>query len=164
MGRIFHKHFQTFREVFPLFFYFRNVPVCISKFIDKPGRCLNFKYLIVYYVPRQSSTYDTLSEMGKRKREFVCRGAAVQLRLIIPRTCICGIISHLYRNKLDVAERGEGGPGGEGPSERCGGQGPLDLLPPFCTFSAAHGGIIKCNFTAAPQARKERFFYLFQIK
>ena len=30
-------------------------------------------------------------------------------------------------------------------------------------FSAARRGTIKCNFTAAPQAEKERFFCLFQI-
>ena len=53
-------------------------------------------------------TYDTLSEIGKRKREFVCREAVFKLRLIILRTCTCEVISHLYRNKLDVAERGEG--------------------------------------------------------
>ena len=28
------------------------------------------------------STYDTLSQIGKRKREFVCQGAEVELRLI----------------------------------------------------------------------------------
>ena len=27
--------------------------------------------------------YDTLSEIGKRKREFFCRGAEVKLRLIV---------------------------------------------------------------------------------
>ena len=81
---------------------------------------------IVYYVPRQSSrclyedkeseykqldclgTYDTLSKTGKRKREFVRQEAEFKLRLIILRTCTCEVISHLYRNKLDVAERGEG--------------------------------------------------------
>ena len=30
-------------------------------------------------------------------------------------------------------------------------------------FSAARRGTIKCNLTAAPQAGKERFFYIFQI-
>ena len=50
--------------------------------------------------------YDTLSEIRKRKREFVCRGAEFKLRLIVLRTCTCGVISHLYRNKVDVAERG----------------------------------------------------------
>ena len=46
------------------------------------------------------------------------------MRLIIPRTCTCKVISHLYRDKLDVAEREGGGPGGEGPSGRSGGSGP----------------------------------------
>ena len=32
-------------------------------------------------------TYDTLSEIGKRKRELICRGAKVKLRLIVLRTC-----------------------------------------------------------------------------
>ena len=31
-------------------------------------------------------------------------------------------------------------------------------------FSVAHRGTIKCNFTAAPQAGKERFLCLFQMK
>ena len=68
--------------------------------------------------------YDTLSEIGRRKREFVYREAEFKLRLIIRRTCTGEVISHLYRNKLDVAERGERGPGGEGPSGRSGGGGP----------------------------------------
>ena len=49
-------------------------------------------------------TYDTLSEMGNRKREFVCRGAEVELRLIVLRTCTCEVISHPYRHKLEVDE------------------------------------------------------------
>ena len=68
-------------------------------------------------------TYNTLFKIGKRKREFVCRGGEVKLRLIVLRTCTCGVISRLYREKLDVAERGEGGPGGEGPGVRSGGGG-----------------------------------------
>ena len=32
------------------------------------------------------------------------------------------------------------------------------------SFSAARRGTIKFNFTAAPQAGKQRFLYLFQIK
>ena len=32
------------------------------------------------------------------------------------------------------------------------------------SFSVARRGTKKCNFTAAPQAGKERFLYLFQIK
>ena len=51
----------------------------------------------------------TLSNIRKRKREFVYRGAEVKLRLILLRTCTCGIISHLYRNKVDAAERVERG-------------------------------------------------------
>ena len=49
------------------------------------------------------------------KREFICRGAELKLRLIVLRTGTCGVVSHLYCNKLDVAERGEVGPGREGP-------------------------------------------------
>ena len=37
------------------------------------------------------STYDTLSGIGKRKREFFCRGVEVKLRPIVLRTC--GVIS-----------------------------------------------------------------------
>ena len=59
--------------------------------------------------------YDTLSEIGKRKREFVCRGAEVKLYYSM---CTCGVISHLYHNKLDVVERGEGDLGGNDPSAR----------------------------------------------
>ena len=82
-------------------------------------------------------TYDTLTEIGKRKREFVYREAEFKLRSIILRTCTCEVISHLYRNKLDVAERGGRGPGAE----------PLSR-----------------GFSAAPQAGKERFLCLFEIK
>ena len=57
-------------------------------------------------------TYDTLSEIRKRKREFVCRGAGFKLSLIMLLTCPCGVISHLYRNKRDVSERGGGSRGG----------------------------------------------------
>ena len=48
--------------------------------------------------------------------------------LIVLRTYTCGVISHLYRNKLDVTKRGEDGPGGEGPGGRSGGE--LPSLPP----------------------------------
>ena len=68
---------------------------------------------------------------------------------MVLRTCTCEVISHLYRTKLDVNERGERGPGGEGPSG---------------SFSVARRDTIKCNFTAALQSGKERFLYLFQIK
>ena len=54
-------------------------------------------------------TYGTLSEKGKRKREFVYRGAKVKLRLIILRACTSGLISHLYRKKLHVSEKGSRG-------------------------------------------------------
>ena len=37
------------------------------------------------------------------------------------RTCACGVMSHPYRNKLHVAEKGEGYPGGQGPGGRSGG-------------------------------------------
>ena len=57
-------------------------------------------------------TYDTSSETGKRS---VCRGAEVKLRLIVLRTCTCGVILHLHRNKLDVAERGGRGSRGRRP-------------------------------------------------
>ena len=53
-------------------------------------------------------TYDTLSELRKRKRENICRAAEVKLRLIVMRTGTCGVISHRCRNKLNVAESGEG--------------------------------------------------------
>ena len=69
------------------------------------------------------STYDTLSEKGKIKREFVCRGAEVKLRIIVLRTRTCGVISYLYRNKLDVARGGGQGVGGEGPGRRSRGGG-----------------------------------------
>ena len=48
-------------------------------------------------------TYDTLSKIGKKKHEFVCRGAKVKLRLIVLHTRTSGVISHLYRDKFDVA-------------------------------------------------------------
>ena len=48
-------------------------------------------------------TSDTLSEIEKEKRIFVCQEAEVELRFIVLGTCTCGVISHLYRNKLDVA-------------------------------------------------------------
>ena len=51
-----------------------------------------------------------------------------------------------------------GGLGGEAPP-----QGP-GAEPLSGSFSAARRGTIKCNFTAAPQAGKEPFFCLFQIK
>ena len=53
--------------------------------------------------------YDSLSGIGKRKRKFVCRGAEVQLRLIVLHTCTCEQILHLYRNKFDIAGRGSRG-------------------------------------------------------
>ena len=137
---------------------------------------------MVYYEPRQSSRclyadaefnvraegkdgktaseymilYDTLSEIGKKKREFVCRETEVKLRSIVLRMWTCRVISHLCRNKLDVAERGKGVQGAKAP---VGG-----LPPPPCVlgaFSAARRGTIKCNFTAAPKAGKERFSCLF---
>ena len=109
-------------------------------------------------------TYDTLSEIGKRKREFVCRGAKFKLRSIILRTCTFEVISHLYRNKLDVAQREGRGPGDEGPSGRSGRasppphQGPgAEPLSGGC--SAARRGTIKCSFTAAPQAKSALSVY-----
>ena len=80
------------------------------------------------------------------------------MRLTELRTCTCGVISNLYRNKLDVAERGEGGLGGEGPGGKSGGEPPplpptpegLGAKPLLGGFSAARRGTIKCNFTAAP--------------
>ena len=89
------------------------------------------------------------------------------MRLIVLRTCTCGVISHLYRNKIDVAERGEGGPGGECPGSRSGGEAPSrgpGAGPLSGGFSAARRDTIKCNFTAGLQAGKERFLCLFQIK
>ena len=99
-------------------------------------------------------TYDTLSEIGNRKREFAWRGAELKMRLIVLRACTCGVI----------LRRGEGGPGGEGPGGRSGVRphGP-GTEPLSGDSSAAHRGTIRCNFTTAPQAGKERFFCLFQI-
>ena len=79
-------------------------------------------------------TYDTLSEIGKRKREFVYRGAEVKLRLIVLRTYTYAVISYLYRNKLDVAEKGEEGPGGEGAGGRSRGRNPSPGSRGKCPF------------------------------
>ena len=111
-------------------------------------------------------SYDTLSEIGKRKRKFVWRAAKVKLRSIVLRTYTCGAISHRYRNKRDVAERGEGAPEGEGPGGRSEWRGPSPWSrggTPFGGFSTARRGTIKCKFTAAPQVGKKRFLCLFQI-
>ena len=51
----------------------------------------------------------------KRKHEFLCQEEEVKLRLIVLRKCICGVISHPYHNKLDVAERGKRVQGAEAP-------------------------------------------------
>ena len=79
------------------------------------------------------------------------------MSLIILRTCTCEVISYLYRNKLDLAARGGGGPGegpeGEGPSGMSGGETPPrgpGAEPLSRGFSAARRVIIKCIFTAAP--------------
>ena len=63
-------------------------------------------------------------------------------------------IIYYYRNKIDVAERGGGGPGANVP---VGGLGISPSPPPSAGaeplsggFSAARRGTIKCNFTAAP--------------
>ena len=57
---------------------------------------------------KQFDCLGTVSKIGKRKREFVSRGAEVKLRLIVycvrAHACTCGAISYLYRNKLDVAD------------------------------------------------------------
>ena len=100
---------------------------------------------------------------ARPEREFICRKAEVKLPLIVLRTCTCGVISHLYRNKLDVTERREGGPGGEGPL----GAPPPTPLGPVKElfsggFSAAYRGTIKCNFTAASQAGKGAFSAYFR--
>ena len=90
-----------------------------------------------------------------------------KLRLIILRTCTCEVISHLYRNKLDVVERGGGVQAAKAPVGGLGGEAPPPgpgAEPLLSGFSAARHGTIKCNFTAAPQAGKERFLCLFQIK
>ena len=110
-------------------------------------------------------TYDTLSEIGKRKREFVCRGAEFKLRLIILRACTCEVISHLYRNNLDVANMGKGSRGRKPQWEVWGARPPLGVQgrSPFRVVSLPLG-TIKRNFTAAPRADKERFLCLFQIK
>ena len=72
-------------------------------------------------------TYDTFSEIGKRKREFVCREAELKLRLIILRTCTCKVISYLYRNKLDIAGREEGVQGAKAPVRGLEGEAPLGV-------------------------------------
>ena len=88
------------------------------------------------------------------------------MSLIVLHTCTCEVI-HLYRNKLDVVDREEGGPGGEGPGSRSGGGGGTSPNPgagPLSEgFSTARRGKIKCNFTAAPRARAatERLLCLF---
>ena len=77
-----------------------------------------------------------------------------------------GNITHLYRNKLYVAERRVWGPADEGAGGRSGGRCPSPGSKGGTLsggFSAARRGTIKCNFTAAPQAGKERFLRLFQI-
>ena len=78
-------------------------------------------------------TYDTLSEIGKRKREFVYRGAKVKLRLIVLRTCTCGVISHLYCNKSieGMPKGGKEGPRGEGPGGKSGAKPPPPPGVPF---------------------------------
>ena len=83
------------------------------------------------------------------------------------RTCTCGVISHLYRNKLDVAEKGKEGPGAKALVGRLRAvtppQGP-GTEPLSGGFSAARRRTTKCNFTANPQAGKKRFLCLFQTK
>ena len=87
-----------------------------------------------------------------------------QWRLIVLRTCTCGVTSPLYSNKLDFAERGGMGSRGRRPRwEVCPPSGP-GAKPLSGVFSAVRRGTIKCNFTATPQAGKERFSCLFQIK
>ena len=70
-------------------------------------------------------TYDTLSEIGKRKREFVCRQAEFKLR-----TCTCEVISHLYCKKVDVAERGKEVQRAKAPVGGLGGRAPPPPPPP----------------------------------
>ena len=103
-------------------------------------------------------TYDTLSEIGKRKREFICQGAEVKLRLIIVRTCTCGVISHLYRNKLDVAERVDGGLAGEGsvgrspPPPRRGSRGGDPFGGFLCRSSRYNKVQLYCHFAGRQRA------------
>ena len=54
------------------------------------------------------------------------------MRLIVLRTGTCGVILHLHRNKLDVAEKGEDGPGAEAPVGGLGGG--ARLLPGVSGF------------------------------
>ena len=70
------------------------------------------------------------------------------MRSIILRTCTCEVISHLYRNKLDVARREGRAPGDKGPSGRSGSEAP----PRGLGAEPLSGG-----FSAPPQAGKERF-------
>ena len=85
--------------------------------------------------------------------------------------CTYRVISHLYGDKLDGAERGERALGGGGPGGASGRDPPpppplpgSGVEPLSGGLSAARPGTIKCNFTAAPQGGKEHFFCLFQIK
>ena len=69
----------------------------------------------------------------KRKREFVCQEEEVKLRLIVLRTCICGVMSHPYHNKLDVAERRKRVQGAKAPVAGLGGEVPpgVQVRSPF---------------------------------
>ena len=102
----------------------------------------------------------------KRKREFVYQEEEVKLRLIVMRTCICDVISHPYHNRLDVAERWNRVQGMKAPVAGLGGEVPPrgPGAEPLSGISVTCRGKIKCNFTAAPQAGKERFLFLLLIK
>ena len=60
--------------------------ILLSPFI--PGDYVPVKYKQFGFL----GTYDTLSEIVNRKREFVCRRAEVELRLTVLRTCTCGVV------------------------------------------------------------------------
>ena len=68
------------------------------------------------------------------------------------RTCTCGVISHLYRNKLDVAKGGKEVQEVKAPVGGLGWRGPS---------AESRGGASYRVFS--PQAGKERFLCLFQI-
>ena len=89
-GRILEKY--NIRCVFKYIF------VIVNYVQRQSGRCLyedaefNGKTASEYEEFDCLGTYDIISETGKGKREFVCRGAKVKLRLILLHTCTCGVL------------------------------------------------------------------------
>ena len=102
-----------------------------------------------------------LCTLTVKYKQYDCLGAGVKLRFILLRTCTCVVILHLYRNKLDVAERGSRG---RRSRLEVWGVRPFLWGPGVKPLSGVSLPLVKCNFTAAPQAGKQRFLCLFQIK